>query len=146
VGTRAITEQAAAAPRYFAGANTVVDLVDAGITRSAMLLEWLSDAAALTTDTLGHRRGRVSHRRPLLHHFDENPHPFTLDQNRENRSTNPSDDSEANFRRSTLACSCLFAAPAKPRCGFLGGSEVPDGERQRDHPQNEKGDNIIHRG
>lgn len=49
----AITEQEAAALMYWSDARTVVDLVDADTTRSAILLEWLPDANALTAGTWG---------------------------------------------------------------------------------------------
>jgi streptomycin 6-kinase len=47
---RAITEQEAAALTYWTDTNSVVDLVDADITRKAILLEWLPEATALTAE------------------------------------------------------------------------------------------------
>lgn len=48
---RGITEQEAAALRYWADAHTVVNLMDADTTHSAILLEWLPEATQLTADT-----------------------------------------------------------------------------------------------
>lgn len=50
---RAITEQESTALKYWTDARTVVDLADADLTRSAILLEWLPDATALTAETWG---------------------------------------------------------------------------------------------
>lgn len=48
-----ITEQEAAALRYWADAPTVVDLVDADATRGAILLEWLRHTTGPTADAGG---------------------------------------------------------------------------------------------
>lgn len=47
---RAITEQEAAALTYWTNARTVVELVDADLTPSAILLDWLPDATAPTAE------------------------------------------------------------------------------------------------
>lgn len=48
-----VTEQEAAALTYWSDAPTVVDLLDADATRSAILLEWLPESTELTADATG---------------------------------------------------------------------------------------------
>ncbi|HSN38419.1 MAG TPA: aminoglycoside phosphotransferase family protein [Arthrobacter sp.] len=50
---RAVTEQEAAALRYWTDARAVVDLMDVDATRSAILLEWVPESTQLTVDASG---------------------------------------------------------------------------------------------